>query len=102
MTNAAFLVAAATAMAAGASAAADDPDLGRNIAASCMSCHAIDASSRGGIPSLAGRDKASIVRQVQEFRDGTRPSTIMRELARGYTEAQIEAAAAYFAAQRTR
>ena len=100
MTNAALLLAAVAA--ATASVAFAGQDRGRDIAASCVSCHAVDAISRGGIMSLAGRDKASIVRQVQEFRDGTRPSTIMRELARGYTDAQIEAAAAYFAAQRAR
>ena len=45
-------------------------------------------------------DKATIVKQIQEFRDGTRPSTIMQQIAKGYTDAQLEAAAAYFAAQR--
>jgi cytochrome c553 len=37
---------------------------------------------------------------VQEFRDGRRASTIMQQLAKGYTDAQIEAAAAYLAARK--
>jgi sulfide dehydrogenase cytochrome subunit len=36
---------------------------------------------------------------MQDFRSGKRPSTIMQQLARGYSEVEIEAAAAYFAAQ---
>jgi cytochrome c553 len=38
--------------------------------------------------------------RVKEFRDGRRPSTIMQQLANGYTDAQIEAAASYLAAQK--
>ncbi|HKE42323.1 MAG TPA: c-type cytochrome [Casimicrobiaceae bacterium] len=76
-----------------------DPNLGRDVAANCANCHGTNGRSRGGVPSLAGRDAASIVKQVREFRDGTKSSTIMQQLAKGYTDAQIEAAAAYFAAQ---
>jgi len=75
-------------------------DAGRDIAASCATCHGTDGRSRGAIPSLAGRDKAIIVQQVRDFRDGKRPSTVMQQLAKGYSDAQIEAAAAYFAAQK--
>jgi len=53
------------------------------------------------MPGLAGRDKSELVRLMRDFRDGRRPATIMRQLARGYTDAEIEAAAAYFAAQKT-
>lgn len=37
---------------------------------------------------------------MRDFRDGRRPSTIMQQIAKGYTETEIEAAAAYFAAQK--
>jgi sulfide dehydrogenase cytochrome subunit len=85
----------------GATAAlAADSKLGRDIAANCANCHGTDGRSRGIVPGLAGREKASIVLQVQEFRDGKRPSMIMQQLAKGYSDAQIEAAAAYFAAQK--
>ena len=94
-----MLFAAALGMAAPRASAAD-VDLGRDVAATCANCHGTDGYSRGRIPSLAGRDKDSIVRAMREFRDGTRASTIMQQLAKGYTAEQIEAAAAYFAAQR--
>ena len=72
------------------------------IAANCANCHGTDGRSRGVVPSLAGQDKAYIVQQMKDFRDGKRPSTIMQQLAKGYTDSQIEAAAAYFAAQRAK
>ena len=81
-------------------AGADERNAGRDIAANCANCHGTDGRSVGGMPSLAGRDKAEIVLYVMEFRDGKRPSTVMQQLAKGYTDAQIEAAAAYFAAQK--
>ena len=81
-------------------AATADVNLGRDVAANCASCHGTDGRSRGGVPGLAGRDKADLVRQMQEFRDGKRASTIMQQLAKGYTDAEIEAAASYFAAQK--
>ena len=74
-------------------------NLGRDIAANCANCHGTDGRSRAAIPSLAGQDAAVIVQRVKEFRDGRRAATVMQQLAKGYTDAQIEAAAAYFAAQ---
>ena len=87
-------------LAVGADAVAADANLGRDIAANCANCHGTDGRSRGVVPSLAGQDKAYIAQQMKDFRDGKRPSTIMQQLAKGYTDSQIEAAAAYFAAQR--
>lgn len=74
-------------------------NLGRDIAANCASCHGTDGRSRDAIPSLAGENAAVIVKRMKEFRDGRRAATVMQQLAKGYTDAQIEAAAAYFAAQ---
>ncbi|HWZ71481.1 MAG TPA: c-type cytochrome [Casimicrobiaceae bacterium] len=74
-------------------------NLGRDIAANCANCHGTDGRSRGATPSLAGQDAAVIVQRMKEFRDGRRAATVMQQLAKGYTDAQIEAAAAYLAAQ---
>jgi sulfide dehydrogenase cytochrome subunit len=75
------------------------PNVGRDIAANCAACHGTDGRSRGAVPSLAGQDARAIVQSMRDFRDGRRPATVMQQLAKGYTDAQIEAAAAYFAAQ---
>jgi cytochrome c553 len=36
---------------------------------------------------------------MKAFRDGTRPATIMHQLAKGYSDEQIELMAEYFARQ---
>ena len=74
-------------------------NVGRDIAANCANCHGTDGRSRGAIPNLAGQDAAMIVQRMKEFRDGRRAATVMQQLAKGYTDAQIEATATYFAAQ---
>jgi cytochrome c553 len=37
---------------------------------------------------------------MRAFRDGSRPATVMHQIAKGYTDAQIDAMAAWFAAQK--
>ncbi len=74
----------------------------RDIAASCANCHGTDGRSRGVIPSIAGQDKTYLVQQLKDFRDGKRPSTVMQQLVKGYSDAQLEAAAGYLAAQKHR
>jgi cytochrome c553 len=81
-------------------AGAANADSGRDVAATCAACHGTDGRSRGAIPGLAGRNSSELARAMRDFRDGRRPSTIMQQIAKGYTEAEIEAAAAYFAAQK--
>ena len=78
------------------------PDLGRNVAANCAACHGTNGASAGGIPALAGQPQQVLQAAIKEFRAGTRPGTIMNQLAKGYTDAQIEAVSAYFASQRAR
>ena len=77
-----------------------DPNLARNVAATCANCHGTNGVTRGGTESLTGLGKDDIVRKMQEFKAGTRPGTIMPQLAKGYTDAQIELAAGWFAAQK--
>jgi cytochrome c553 len=77
-----------------------DPHLARNIAASCANCHGTNGVSQGGMPSLAGQPKADLVRKMQDFKSGKVPATIMHQLAKGYTDEQIDLMAGWFAAQK--
>jgi cytochrome subunit of sulfide dehydrogenase len=95
------LVAAALALAAVAAHAQDNP-VARSLAATCASCHGTEGRSvTREVASLAGLPKEHIVAQMKAFRDGTRPATVMQQLAKGYSDAQIELVADYFS-RRTR
>lgn len=94
------LAAAARVGASPADAAQDGLAL-RSLAATCAACHGTDGRAAPGesLPALAGRDRAELAGLLRAFRDGARPATVMHQLAKGYTLEQIDALAAYFAAQ---
>ncbi len=69
------------------------------LAANCANCHGTKGVASGAMPSLAGLKASYISEQMRAFRDGKRPATIMHQLSKGYTDAQIDAMAGYFAAQ---
>ncbi|MBB1162486.1 c-type cytochrome [Aquariibacter albus] len=73
----------------------------RSLAATCANCHGTDGHAVPGesMVHLAGLGKGYIVEQLTAFRDGKRPATVMHQLSKGYTDAQIDALAGYFAAQ---
>ena len=72
------------------------------LAATCANCHgtAGRAVEAAAVPGLAGMPAAYMVEQVKAFKAGTRAATVMHQLAKGYSDAQIEQLAAYFAAQK--
>lgn len=72
----------------------------RNLAASCAACHGTNGHSVGGTPVLAGLDKALFVTQMKDFKSGARPSTVMQNHAKGYTDEEFEKLADFFAAQK--
>lgn len=74
----------------------------RSLAATCAACHGTDGHAVAGpaMLRLAGMPKAEFVRQMRDFRGGTRDATVMQQIAKGYDDAQIDALGAFFAAQR--
>lgn len=70
----------------------------RTIAATCANCHGPDGRSAEGQPMarLAGLEQKYISDQMRAFRDGQRQATVMHQLAKGFTNEQIDAIAAYF------
>ena len=79
-----------------------DPNFGRNLAAACALCHGTNGTNAGGLPNLAGQPRNYIVQQLHDFRDGKRQATIMHQIAKGYTEPQMDALAEFFAAQKAK
>ncbi len=95
----AIVVAAGVFALSGAASAQDSAS--RNLAAACAICHgtAGHAATRDVVP-LAGLPRDHIVTQMKAFRDGTRPATVMHQIAKGYTDPEIGQLAAWFAAQK--
>ena len=51
------------------------------------------------IPRIAGRKSADIATAMREYRSGAWPSSVMGRIAKGFDDSQIDAIAAWFAAQ---
>jgi cytochrome c553 len=72
----------------------------RATAAMCSNCHGTEGRTVEGsaIPSLVGMPKDYHVLQMQAFKNGTRPATVMHQITKGLTDAQIDTIATYYAA----
>ena len=77
-----------------------DPLHLRSLAASCANCHGTLGVAEAGNESLAGASKDELLKKMMDFKTGKKPATIMHQLSKGYTDAQIVAIAGYFAAQK--
>jgi cytochrome subunit of sulfide dehydrogenase len=90
----------AHAQTATAQPAQPDPNLARNLAATCANCHGTNGKGQGAMVALAGYSREAMVATMKDFKDGKRPATIMHQLSKGYTDAQIALIADYFAQQK--
>lgn len=68
-----------------------------NMGNNCFTCHGPEGKSPGAIPSLNGKSADAIVKTMNDFKSGARPSTVMGRHAKGYTDAEIAAIANYIA-----
>ena len=64
-------------------------------ASSCTGCHLPGP----GIGLLQGRPAADTVAQMEAFRSGARPATLMNRIVRGFTPDEVRALADWFAGQ---
>jgi cytochrome c553 len=93
------LALATAAALAPAAALAQDSLLARNLAATCANCHGTNGQARGEMKVLAGQPADQIIAAVAGYKSGAVPATVMQQIAKGYTDEQIQRVAAYFAAQ---
>ena len=93
------VVAAAIGLASIAAAAvvAAEPPAG---AAACSGCHPSSSRVTSPVVRLAGRDRAEIIKAMQDFRSGARAGTVMDRIAKGFTDPEIQAIAAWYASQK--
>ena len=73
----------------------------RSWAAACANCHGTQGAALAPMQPLAGLPKEVIEQRMLDFKSARVPSaTVMHQLAKGYSDAQIAAIAAYFSAQK--
>jgi len=77
--------------------AADAIGRGATLALNCTMCHGAQGMSLADAPNLSGQYPEVVVKQLLDYRDGRRTSSIMQAIARGLSDAQIDDLAAYYA-----
>jgi cytochrome c553 len=77
--------------------AASEPPPG---AAACSGCHASGTTAATSVSRLYGRDAGDIVTAMTGFRDGSLPATVMTRIAKGFSDDELRAIAAWLAAQK--
>ena len=76
------------------------PTSARYLSANCANCHGTNGNAAAGFV-LAGLKKEYIIEQMAAFKSGKRQATIMHQIAKGYSDAQIVSMAEYFSQQTT-
>ena len=69
-------------------------------ALSCSGCHPGSRTADTTVPRLNGRNPADIVTAMQAFKSGQLPSTVMDRIAKGFSEDEVKAIAAWYGAQK--
>jgi sulfide dehydrogenase cytochrome subunit len=70
----------------------------RSMAATCANCHGTEGIAQPGMDSLAGQPRDVLLQKMLDYKSGKRPATVMHQLAKGYSDEQLEQLAGYFAA----
>ena len=85
-----------------ASAQSKDELYVASVSATCAACHGTKGNAVNGsaVVSLAGMPAANIILQMKAFKEGSRPATVMHQISKGYSDAQVAMIANYFAAQK--
>lgn len=76
---------------------AADVATGAVLAGSCANCHGPGGASPGAMPSIDKLGANELAGRMKSFRSGETPATVMTRIAKGYTDAEIEAISQYFA-----
>ena len=77
--------------------AASEPPPG---AASCSGCHTSGAAAASPVSRPYSRDAGEIMTAMTGFRDGSLPATVMNRIAKGFSDDELRAIAAWLAAQK--
>jgi cytochrome c553 len=82
--------------------AAGDVSAGKAKAAVCAACHGADGNSPSDMfPKLAGQGEAYLLKQLIEFKDGTRENAVMAPMVAALSEQDMADLAAFYASNKT-
>ena len=74
---------------------------GSMLANPCGGCHGANgASTAGTMPTIGGMSKTFLVTAMKQYRDGSRGSTVMGRVAKGYDDAQLTVMSEHLAKQK--
>lgn len=77
------------------------PDAGAMLASTCYGCHGPAGSSLGpATPTIAGMAVETFMDYMKAYQDGTRPTTVMDRIAKGYTDDELKLMAGHFSKQK--
>jgi cytochrome subunit of sulfide dehydrogenase len=71
----------------------------RDLAATCAACHGTEGRSQRGMPALAGQNSHNLSKQLHDFKAGNKPASVMHQIARGYSDEQLDLLADFFSQQ---
>ena len=68
------------------------------LAGNCAACHGTGGRAAAGsaVPGLAGRPAAELTQLMAQFKAGQRPATVMHQISKGYSDAEIAAMSEHF------
>lgn len=95
-----MLIALAAAISVGQANAADDERIATIVKDTCSLCHGVQGEASSSIyPRLAGQHQDYIVKQLRNFREGSRQSDTMSDMAKALNDDNIIGLARHFASQ---
>ena len=78
----------------------EEARVSRQLAGNCAGCHGANGKAVGAMSVLAGKPREYLIEQMQAFKSGKRPASVMQQVAKGYDERQIWLLADFFSSQR--
>ncbi len=79
---------------------AADMELGRHLAAECMTCHR-SATATSTIPNIFGLEEGHVRTVMQAYRSRTLPNAVMQNIAGRLSDDDIAALALFFSTTKT-
>jgi cytochrome c553 len=84
-------------LAIGSAQAAGNVADGKAKSATCAACHGANGQGVAPNPALAGKSEAELLQKLQDFKSGKINNAVMKAMAAGLSEQDMENLAAYYA-----